>query len=194
MNISKDKLDLRVRRTYKFLWDALISLMAESDFEAITVTDICERAMVHRTTFYKHYEDKYALLFQGIQIQLNLLFEELHLPAGEPVEMSQQAQVLPLLVTIFEHVLRHERFYRLMLCNHDMGTFYPRFRKALVEHFLMRSEAHTRRDEQRVLLRSTLRAQVHAGVLVTTIAWWLEHDHPYTPAEMGQYLWEDAFS
>lgn len=74
MNSSNELLDLRVRRTYKFLWDALMTLMSERDFESITVTDICARAMVHRTTFYKHYEDKHGLLVQGIQHELNELF------------------------------------------------------------------------------------------------------------------------
>ncbi len=67
MNSSRDLPDLRVRRTHKLLWDALMALMIERDFESITVTDICDRAMVHRTTFYKHFEDKYDLLLRGMQ-------------------------------------------------------------------------------------------------------------------------------
>lgn len=40
----------------------IAGLLAERPFTAITVQDICERAMVHRTTVYKHYADKYDLL------------------------------------------------------------------------------------------------------------------------------------
>lgn len=54
--------DLRIRRTHKLLIDALRSLLEEKDFEDIHVKDICELAMVHRTTFYKHFEDKYQLM------------------------------------------------------------------------------------------------------------------------------------
>ena len=46
------KQDLRITKTHKYLFDALFSLMAEKPFSAISVTDICARAMVHRTTFY----------------------------------------------------------------------------------------------------------------------------------------------
>src|SRR5262245_54566566 len=111
MKSSTDALDLRVRRTYKFLWDALISLMTERDFESITVTDICERAMVHRTTFYKHYEDKYGLLYHGIQNELKALFEAV----DKHVETEKEANNRTRLVAVFEHVLGHEAFYRLML-------------------------------------------------------------------------------
>lgn len=31
-------------------------------FSNITINEICDKAMVHRTTFYKHFEDKFALL------------------------------------------------------------------------------------------------------------------------------------
>ena len=58
--------DLRVRRTHKLLWEALLAFIAEREFETISVKEICDRAMVHRTTFYKHYEDKYDLLKHGM--------------------------------------------------------------------------------------------------------------------------------
>src|SRR4051812_47576086 len=100
MKSSNEALDLRVRRTYKFLWDALMTLMTEHDFESITVTDICERAMVHRTTFYKHYEDKYGLLYHGIQDELNALFKAV----DEGVENEKEAGHPARLLAIFEHV------------------------------------------------------------------------------------------
>ncbi len=56
------KEDLRIKRTHKLLSEALITLMSEKPFEKITVVDICERAMVHRATFYSHFADKYELL------------------------------------------------------------------------------------------------------------------------------------
>jgi len=83
-----EQTDLRVRRTHKLLWEALMKELSERTIEEITVSDICERAMVHRTTFYKHYEDKYALLEQGIRQMYNdLLAEEEHLrPSAYSIE------------------------------------------------------------------------------------------------------------
>ncbi|MBZ0292889.1 MAG: TetR/AcrR family transcriptional regulator, partial [Anaerolineae bacterium] len=51
--------DLRVRRTRKLLQQALIELTVERGFSEITVGDIAERAMGNRSTFYRHYLDKY---------------------------------------------------------------------------------------------------------------------------------------
>ena len=56
------RLDPRVKRTRQLIQQAFMQLMAEKDFQNITVQDITERAEVNRATFYAHFEDKYALL------------------------------------------------------------------------------------------------------------------------------------
>lgn len=194
MNSTNPPLDLRVRRTYKFLWQALVALMTERDFESITVTEICDRAMVHRTTFYKHYEDKYGLLFHGMQDQLNALFDEVDARLDKSVTGLDKPQILPHLVILFEHILKHEQFYRLMLCGDGIGKFYVLFRKSLVERFMALSQEQFPQSTSKDTLRNALRAQSHVGALLGTISWWLENNCPYPPEEMAHYLWEDAFS
>lgn len=54
--------DPRVKRTRKLLQEALVSLLAEKSFHAISVQDIAERATLNRATFYAHFEDKFALM------------------------------------------------------------------------------------------------------------------------------------
>ncbi len=61
------RLDLRVRRTYKLLKDAFTALLMEKSFDRITVQEICERAMVRRTTFYQHFDDKQDFLIWFIR-------------------------------------------------------------------------------------------------------------------------------
>ena len=70
--------DPRVRRTQHLLQQAFLDLLMQDSFEAITVKDIAERAMVNRATFYAHFEDKFALLDVTIQsIFQNMLHERL---------------------------------------------------------------------------------------------------------------------
>ncbi len=58
----EENLDLRQRKTRRQLTQALVELMEERPFQELSVTDICRRAMVHRTTFYAHFTDKQELL------------------------------------------------------------------------------------------------------------------------------------
>ncbi len=52
-------LDMRVRRTYSCLLNAMLELLKEKSFADITVNELCARAIVGRGTFYKHFSDKY---------------------------------------------------------------------------------------------------------------------------------------
>lgn len=49
---------LRIKKTYRALFDAFTELLEEHRFEDLTVAMLCDRAMIRRTTFYKHFRDK----------------------------------------------------------------------------------------------------------------------------------------
>ncbi len=52
----------RTKMTKMLFRTALTELMQEKSFSKITVKDICERADLNRTTFYKHYNDQEEIL------------------------------------------------------------------------------------------------------------------------------------
>src|SRR5215813_12304001 len=53
-----EKQDRRRERTRHLLSEALVELIREKGYSAITVSDIIERANVGRSTFYAHFRDK----------------------------------------------------------------------------------------------------------------------------------------
>lgn len=59
---QNETVDRRVKRSRRLLRQALMDLMGEKRFTAITIQDITDRAEVNRGTFYTHFQDKYALL------------------------------------------------------------------------------------------------------------------------------------
>ena len=71
------KKDLRIVRTKKMLHQALIELMKDKTFEEIKVCDICDKAMINRSTFYAHYDDKYELLLDFINTLKSEFAEEM---------------------------------------------------------------------------------------------------------------------
>src|SRR5258706_6187213 len=97
--------DLRVRRTHHMLRNAFWELMAQKDFQSVTVQDIADRAMINRATFYDHFVDKYALLENAIRER----FKET-LRAKVPEEFQFSVENLHLLIrTTGEYLfeLRH---------------------------------------------------------------------------------------
>lgn len=74
-----NKNDLRWVKTEKNIKTAFLELVDEKGFEEASISDICERAMISRNTFYAHYCDKYALLNRLFEIiredfQTNFIF------------------------------------------------------------------------------------------------------------------------
>jgi AcrR family transcriptional regulator len=60
--MTDKKLDRRVQRTRELLRNALMQLIQEKGYDAVTIEEITERANLGRTTFYLHYQSKDDLL------------------------------------------------------------------------------------------------------------------------------------
>lgn len=56
------KLDPRIYKTLRNIDEALLATLKERPFHRITIDQLCKQAMINRSTFYKYYADKYALL------------------------------------------------------------------------------------------------------------------------------------
>ena len=54
-------MDLRIIKTRNNIRGAFIELRAANALEKMRVKRLCEAAMINKTTFYKHYQDIYAL-------------------------------------------------------------------------------------------------------------------------------------
>ena len=68
--------DRRIIKTKRCLKTALIDMLAQEDFEHISITELCRRAEVSRITFYSHYNDKYALLDDVFEDMLQIGTED----------------------------------------------------------------------------------------------------------------------
>lgn len=55
-------IDARIRYTKKVVRDCFLELLRGRSIDRITVTEICEKAELNRSTFYKYYDSPYDLL------------------------------------------------------------------------------------------------------------------------------------
>ena len=54
-------MDLRIEKTRQSIINAFIALRSGKPLEKITVKELCEKAMINKSTFYFHYADIYEL-------------------------------------------------------------------------------------------------------------------------------------
>jgi AcrR family transcriptional regulator len=81
-------MDLRIKRTRLSLWNALLKLIVEQGYGALSVQDITGRANVNRTTFYRHYEDKDDLFRQGTVDLCDSIIEKMPAICDQPNEID----------------------------------------------------------------------------------------------------------
>ena len=77
------KEDLRVKKTKKAIAEAFMALLLEKPVEEMTVNELCDRADVRRTTFYKHYRDKFDYIASFAQ-SLRDKFDDIIWRCGKP--------------------------------------------------------------------------------------------------------------
>jgi len=169
------KLDRRIQRTRELLQQAMIELVVEKGYEAISIQDVTDRANVARTTFYLHYADKDELLFGSVR---NMIEELL-------ASMQPGRAGLP---TSFEHIAQHAAFYRAILGEQGSPAFVSRLKDFV---------ASTVRERMLNLMtvpgkdpRLPLDFMTHylVGAYVGVATWWLNNGMPYSSEKMAEMI------
>ena len=178
--MTQPESNLRVRRMQKLLREAVIELIEERSFEALTIGEITERAMVSRAAFYRNYQDKYDLVEQ--------IFEEAMSALLNAVGELGQEHPAEIWVTFFEHIAAYARLYRALLGSKGSPWFVRKMRAALSDLVKERgrlphgpnASAHPTH-----IFSDEFVPDIASALFVETITWWLEHGQPYTPKEMA---------
>ncbi len=188
--------DLRIRRTHKFLQEATIELIAEKGFDAITVGDIAERAMINRATFYRHYQDKYDLVAKIFEETANQLVENMK-PIRKDVEHDATTNPPEIWIQFFEHVAEHALLYRAMLGKNGSSWFAARMSEYIAKLMLDQERLWKQQMEPRKQLDRDMPQELPvtqlSHVLIGTIIWWLESEKSYTPRQIATWFHRFVF-
>ena len=113
-----EKTDLRIVKTKKVLFDTLIKLMRQKNFDKIKISDICDEALINRSTFYAHYEDKYELLDDFIDDLKISLLKDLE---DNVNNVTTKEYIMELLSILIDHIDEKRDIYSAILLNNRNG-------------------------------------------------------------------------
>lgn len=188
MENTGNAVDVRVQRSRASLQQALFELTVEKGFSHVTVRDIAKRAKVNRSTFYRHYVDKYDLL--------NQYFDQLQKDVAEAAAQAENASdaqerhVPAGLRLLLEHVREHAPFYRVMLGKYGDPAFVNRFRQLSERRYrylFAKSDADTTSTPTDPP-PTEMRIQYISYAFVGAVLWWLEQDNPCSPEQFALWL------
>jgi AcrR family transcriptional regulator len=169
--------DRRVRRTQQSLHGALMQLIIEKGYDAVTVNDILARADVGRSTFYSHHSGKESLLLSGI----GTMREELIRAQREAMGASHPPELLGFSHALFAHVQDHRDLYRALGAE-GSAVVLNRIHGLLAE--LVRAELPVAKhgDPARSVPRDAA-IQFVVDAMLSIILWWVEKSPRLAPVE-----------
>jgi AcrR family transcriptional regulator len=172
--------DKRVRRTRKALAEALIALTIEQGYESVTIQEITDRAGVGYRTFFRHYADKNALLFDVLQTTLDelrpmIITQDFVGKEGYRPLPAQNGQI------IFEYIAGNSDLYRVLLSSGSVAL-------EPLKAYAYREAMITLEQVPDLPVPPPILAQYMVTAIFSLIQWWLENEMPYSAQEMAVYL------
>jgi AcrR family transcriptional regulator len=178
------KTDRRIQRTRDLLQKALMELINERGYEAITIQDIADHANVARTTFYVHYNSKDDLFMSCHEA----IIHEFQSGPFHSHPLSQEELLSPVappgLTTAYQHL--REAWSRLspIFQGKDGPLILRRIRDLSAQEI----EANLRHVFGNIASTIPLDMLAHylAGAQIALIQWWMEKPHIHTPETLAQ--------
>ena len=117
--ISDKKVNLKVINTKRKLSKSLISLLTSKSITEIDVSELCEKAGINRTTFYKHYTSLYHLLDELI-VQFFKRIETLFLSLSSGENTTSKVAYL------LKYLKQNREFVTIIMNNNSFSSISER--------------------------------------------------------------------
>lgn len=179
--MTEKKDDLRIRRTHKLLCDAMLELLKTKSFDDISVVDICDKAMVHRATFYKHFDDKNDFMEYVTRVKLHEFYDN---RAKFHVQSDLKNTYRSLVEDVLEFIDSNKTMLRLSL--NSSNNFIESLHRIIYEELIELLTILTSNGE----IFSTpieIKAQFLTGGLCELLRWWIRNDNVCSKSQMIEY-------
>lgn len=169
----EEKMDLRIRKTYLSLHNAFSALLEEKRFEELTVNELCERAMIRRTTFYKHFADKFEYFTFYIK-EIVATFQDRLAPNVTEGDVNEY------LLHMSQELVRFMKQHDKLVQNIKNSSMFPVLLNLLVDQISYDIAQVIRRANASTMDKSQIDgfAAFYAGGLTNTLFQYLKQDMP----------------
>ncbi len=177
------KEDMRIVRTVKLLKTSLFNLLKVVPYDKISVIDICDKALVHRTTFYKHFENKDHLLMYALE---DLKDEVFNVFSNAFDYDTPKAMYMYLARCGFDYISNHKAsvlaVYKNLNSDDVLSLTLDALQRSIRYLFIQN------RPFKKYAVPIPVMSSFYTGGIVNLIIWWLNNDIKYSKEEMLKFL------
>lgn len=175
--------DRRVNRSRRLMHEALMSLIVEKGYEAVTVQDILDKADVGRSTFYAHYRDKDALLLSGVE-HLRTVFEQQQQSLRASRDVGEGSE-FNMILELFRHAAEHHKLYKAF-AGKQSGEMILKYIYRYLYDMLIVPHRALMKNRKAPPVPVELTTHWIVTSLLSLVIWWLENNMPYPPEKMEE--------
>lgn len=180
------KQDLRILKTLKEIDRALLECLCEAPIEKITVDQICQRAVINRSTFYTYYCDKFDLLHRYLD---RILFD-----------FRKQVDVTFINATPqnVDDLVYQKNFEQILLFMKSNQQVYQLLWDLPLERSIFQEMIQTIHDRIMEQLPSALNessihyadlyARLFASDMMTLVRWWFTYSNCISSEELQEIM------
>lgn len=175
------RIDLRIVKTKENIKRAFQTLIKEKSFSKITVTNIIEESKINRSTFYKHYEDKYKLRESLIKETLDDFHDNIDLSLFKLEDYNtteNYTQTKARGINHFNYLLKNREWY-LTLWSRNMESYvYDDMQQILEEKLKEGITGDEINSKYELFIRMV------ASSSMKNIQWWYDYKDQISVEEM----------
>ena len=150
----------KVMQTKRVLANQLIVLLERKSFKKITVNDICEGALVSRSAFYLHFEDKYHLLRYCLEQELE-----------QWAAVGQEKTTEDFMLFTLDSILEKKKFFYNSLVSESDNELTAIFQSTFHQFFIALLERKQKAGYKLPGPPSIVSAFYTGGIVCSTIQW-----------------------
>ena len=173
MKSSYDKTqDLRVIKTKQVISKSFGELLTIKNFNDITITDICNKAQVNRSTFYLHFDDKEQLLMQSIyDVMFNINIQTVNLCKTDTIEEYYKT-----IGSLTFKILTENKLNLRKLFDHNEINLIFEPAQSYLSFNINRHIKNIKKTGHGIDLPSSLIAEFYSGGIISLAKWWIFTD------------------
>lgn len=173
MTIQKD---LRVKKTLRQIDQAFLDSLSETPFDKITVDQLCQTAVINRSTFYKYYKNKNDLMENYLNRVLERFKQQIDVAF---INASPENIHNVIYQKNFEKVLtfmcKHKREYLLLWNTLSEQSVFTKMVFVVQENMLEKLTVSKDLSSQ-IAPQIDLYARLFASDMMTIVRWWFRYE------------------
>ena len=181
------KTDLRVIRTKKMIIEAFLSLVNQKGYEAITIQDIADHAMINRATFYAHFKDKpdlYDFVMEYAISNLSIVLDANQLNHSKIIHLKTIEKALTQIFTL----IKEKQNFFVMLTEGSSSELFRKKISDMLSNMYEETFSKLKITENDIEVPVSFIIEYMTSIFIGTVHWWVTTDSDFEADHMARLV------